>query len=188
MTKYVLDITQNRNPVGGPWDAKLIRWDIKGLRIADFTARENSKDPSTKVGSCIVRADGSVAATGYNGFPRGVKDHKARYDDRTIKYAMVVHSEINCLIHLKEPVEPTWKMYCVVPPCSSCAGAIINSGVKNLVLCEMQQHQLSNSGWRQSVETSHLMFSEANVTIMEYPLWVLDPDWKKMVHPSILLD
>lgn len=172
----------------GMWIPRRIRWDIKGLRQADFTAKENSKDPSTKVGSCIVRTDGSVAATGYNGFPRGVRDTKERYDDRPTKYAMVVHSEINCLVHLKEPIEHDWDMYCILPPCSSCAGAIINAGIKWLTICEMPPHALSNTGWRESVAISLTMFKEAKVSVREYPLWVLDPDWRMKVHPSILLD
>ena len=39
-----------------------------------ITSSKFSKDPSTKVGACILRPDGSVVATGWNGFAPGVED------------------------------------------------------------------------------------------------------------------
>ena len=64
------------------------KWDRRFLELANFVASW-SKDPSTKVGAVIVRADRTVASMGFNGFPRGVLDHEGRYADRATKYAMV---------------------------------------------------------------------------------------------------
>lgn len=61
-----------------------------------------SRDPSTKVGAVIVRPDKSVAAVGYNGFPRGMEDRSAWYADRAEKYDRVIHAEMNALLSMKE--------------------------------------------------------------------------------------
>ena len=41
-----------------------------------------SRDPSTQCGAVIVRPDKTVAAVGFNGFPRGADDSPALYPDR----------------------------------------------------------------------------------------------------------
>src|SRR5450759_3287372 len=77
------------------------KWDRRFIELARFVA-DWSKDPSTKVGAVIVRPDRTVAALGYNGFPRGVLDHSERYDHRPTKYEMVVHAELNSILNTRE--------------------------------------------------------------------------------------
>lgn len=48
-------------------------WDIYFIRLAMEVAKK-SKDPSTKVGCIIVGPDNEIRSTGYNGFPRGVRE------------------------------------------------------------------------------------------------------------------
>lgn len=45
----------------------------------------------------VVEADGTILATGYNGFPRGVVDDPGRYLDREVKLKLIVHAEANCV-------------------------------------------------------------------------------------------
>ena len=58
-----------------------------------------SKDPSTKVGAVIVGDKGQIISQGYNGFPRGVKDSSTRYNDRPLKYKLVVHAEMIAILN-----------------------------------------------------------------------------------------
>ena len=77
------------------------KWDGRFLDLATFIA-EWSKDPSTKVGAALVRPDRTIVSVGFNGFPRGVLDHAERYQDRSTKYEMVVHAEMNALLSSRE--------------------------------------------------------------------------------------
>ncbi len=48
-------------------------WDQYFIKMAQLISTK-SKDPSTKVGCVIVGPDNEVRSTGYNGFPRGVRE------------------------------------------------------------------------------------------------------------------
>ena len=48
-------------------------WDELFIRQAELIAQK-SKDPSTKVGCIIVAANNAVLSTGFNGFPREVRE------------------------------------------------------------------------------------------------------------------
>jgi dCMP deaminase len=73
------------------------KWDRRFLDLAKQVSTW-SKDPSTQVGAILVNDLKQVVGMGYNGFPRGVHDWQERYDDREIKYPMVVHAEVNAII------------------------------------------------------------------------------------------
>ena len=91
------------------------KWDGRFLDLATFIA-EWSKDPSTKVGAALVRPDRTIAAVGFNGFPRGVLDHVERYEDRPTKYEMVVHAELNALLSSRESLEGYTIYVAPLPP------------------------------------------------------------------------
>ena len=57
------------------------------MRFVYLTALK-SKDPSTKIAAIITR-ENILVASGFNGFPRGVKDLKQRYEDKSVKYEYV---------------------------------------------------------------------------------------------------
>jgi dCMP deaminase len=71
------------------------KWDVRFLRLAHEVAKW-SKDPSTKVG-CILVKDKKVISMGYNGFPAGISDDLSRLEDRSIKYEITVHAEVNAV-------------------------------------------------------------------------------------------
>ena len=72
------------------------KWDKRFLRVAQEISTW-SKDPSKQIGAVAVNSDRRILATGYNGFPKGIEDSPERYIDRTIKYDLVVHAEMNCI-------------------------------------------------------------------------------------------
>ena len=69
------------------------KWDDRFLKLATVIGNW-SKDPSTKVGAVIVNDDNKIISTGYNGFPRGIRDDD-RLDNRAQKYDLIVHAEAN---------------------------------------------------------------------------------------------
>lgn len=137
----------------------LTKWDRRFLTLAAHVA-EWSKDPSTKVGAVIVRPDRTIAGVGYNGFPRGVADNDARYADRSQKYPMTVHAEMNAILSTKEPLNGFTIYVSPLSPCASCAGAIIQAGIRRVVANVGNGHP---ERWKENFELSLLMFREAGV-------------------------
>lgn len=141
------------------------KWDLRFIELAGFVAQW-SKDPSTKVGAVIVRPDRTVAAIGYNGFPRGVLDHSQRYEDRAQKYEMVVHAELNAILNSRESLEGFSLYVTPLPPCSQCAAAIIQRGIGRVVVAVRGNLQPI---WIDKWKVSKTMFSEAQVGVVELP-------------------
>lgn len=123
-----------------------------------------SKDPSKQIGAVAVNSDRRILATGYNGFPKGIEDIPARYEDRTIKYDLVVHAEMNCIynatfsgISLKDSTMYVWGL----PVCHDCAKGIIQVGINRIVIGMLDSPQK----WLDSFEKSRRMFDEADIAI-----------------------
>ena len=56
-------------------------WDKRFLNLATEVASW-SKDPSTQAGAVIVGPDKRIISVGFNGFPMGMPDTSALYEDR----------------------------------------------------------------------------------------------------------
>ena len=106
------------------------KWDRRFMEMAELVATW-SKDPSTKVGAVLVNPDKTIAGVGYNGFPRGVTDEPALYEDRSEKYARVIHAEVNAIHNAQSTRGAT--LYCTLFPCSGCAAQTIQAGVSRVV-------------------------------------------------------
>jgi dCMP deaminase len=141
------------------------KWDRRFIELARFVA-DWSKDPSTKVGAVIVRPDRTVAALGFNGFPRGVLDHSERYDDRPTKYEMVVHAELNSILNTRESLEGYTLYVTPLPPCSQCAAAIIQRGITRVVILAKKDLP---PNWAEKWAVSKTMFAEVSVGVCELP-------------------
>ncbi len=142
-------------------NANLVGWDVRFLDLALHVAQW-SKDPSTKVGSVIVRPDKRIVSLGYNGFPRGVCDHEERYTERAVKYKFVSHAERNALDNVSEDVTGC-TLYSTLQPCSECAKSIIQKGIEKVVtLVDLDRKELVDDFYNYS----YIMLKEANVTIV----------------------
>ena len=133
-------------------------WDLRYLRLARFIAQEFSKDPSTKVGAVIVRPNRTIAGIGYNGLPRGVVDSPERLNDRETKYGCTVHAELNAILNCAERPEGCTLYVWPLPPCSNCAAAIIQAGVKRVVHLAFWESRL-----RDSILLGNTLLTEAGV-------------------------
>lgn len=105
-------------------------WDDRFLELADLVAGW-SKDPRTQVGAVIVRPDKTVASVGFNGFPRGLADD-VRLHDRSRKHELVVHAEMNAILHAREPLAG-YTLYCTLAPCVRCAVHVVQAGIARVV-------------------------------------------------------
>lgn len=121
-------------------------------------AATRSKDPSTKVGAIIVDDRRRVLSTGYNGFPRQVKDLPERYADKPTKYKLVVHAEANAILTAARDLREC-SIFTTMFPCSECAKLIVQSGIR--YVCSPSPR--TDGVWAEDAKWSHLMFAEAGV-------------------------
>lgn len=109
------------------------KWDARFMLMAQLVSTF-SKDPSTKVGAVIVRADKSVVAQGFNGFPAGMSDAPELYADRETKLSRIVHAEMNAL-HFSRGSDLRGCCVYTYPlaPCDRCCVHLIQAGVSKFV-------------------------------------------------------
>jgi dCMP deaminase len=131
-----------------------------------------SKDPSHKVGAIIVRPDKSVASLGFNGLPRGVADTDERLNDRSVKYQMVVHAEVNAILSARENLAGCTIYVSPLHPCSNCAAAIIQAGITTVIA----RMGTPVDRWRENFDIARRMFDEAGVLVRIMPLLVRSRD------------
>lgn len=133
-------------------------WHQRFLELAAHIATW-SRDPSKKVGAVIVRPDKTIASLGFNGFPRGVEDSDARYQDKALKRELVTHAEINAILHAREPLHGYSLYIWPLAPCVRCAAAIIQSGIAHVYSVPLKD----NSNWQATLDLAGTMFKEAGV-------------------------
>ena len=141
---------------------KQLKWDERYLDLAAGIAGW-SKDPSRKIGAVAVGSKGNVLAQGFNGFPRGISDSPDRYEDRTRKYELVVHAEMNVIYNASYngvSLDESTLYVHGLPACSDCAKGIIQVGIKRVVMRDQEIPTL----WQQSWTKTEEMFNEAGVS------------------------
>lgn len=136
-------------------------WDQRYLELARHISTW-SKDPSRQIGAVAVGAKGQVLAQGYNGFPRGIDDSKERYENREIKYQLVVHAEMNVIynasyngVSLDGSTLYVWGL----PVCSECSKGIVQVGIKRVIMRDTE----IPDGWKQSWDKTKAIFFEAGI-------------------------
>lgn len=138
-------------------------WDKWFIGLAKYVASA-SKDPSTQTGAVIVDPKNRIVSVGYNGFPRGVEDKEERYQDRDLKYKLIVHCERNALLFAGKLVDGCTLYTYPFLSCSVCAAMVIQSGITRCV-APMLPDRLKER-WGEDVKLSMQMFLEANVEIV----------------------
>jgi len=141
-----------------------MNWDTYFMNIVD-TVREKSKDINTKIGAVIVGMDNEIRSVGYNGFPRGVNDDIISRYERPIKYMYTEHAERNAIYNAARmgTCLNRCRMYTNAIPCSDCARGIIQSGIVEVIVKDLNV----NNRWSESCKVALKMFQESNVIIRE---------------------
>lgn len=137
-------------------------WDKRWLGLTDMVASW-SKDESTKVGCVIVNDRNVVLSLGWNGIPRGVKDVVPERDERPEKYFWYEHAERNAIYNAAATGRSLEGgiLYCNLFPCADCARAIIQSGIKKIIV---SSNALPEK-WLDSAKRSKAMLEEAGVEV-----------------------
>ncbi len=142
----------------------MTKWDIRFMEMCRVVAKW-SKDPSTKCGAVIVRADNTIVSQGYNGFPRGIADTDERLHDRQLKYELIVHAEMNAILVTREPVANCTLYVWPLLPCARCAVHIIQAGIAKVVSPVLTAEQAER--WGSSLALTRSLFAEAGVEYVE---------------------
>lgn len=159
--------------------SKQKKWDNYFLDMALRTARM-SKDPSTKVGAILVRAN-TILGTGFNGFPSGIEDTSERLNDREKKLEIVVHAEMNAVlaaarrgtalegstIYVAATVG-SGKGHWGGPPCARCTVECMQAGIIEYVSWPGKPELLTR--WGASIKLAKDLISEAGLSYREVPL------------------
>ena len=137
-------------------------WNDYFLEMAHLVASK-SKDPNTKVGCVIVTEDKVVAATGYNGLPRGVADKPERME-RPAKYLWTSHAEENAVAQAARVGMPLKGgiAYVTHMPCSRCARTLVQAGVTVVIV-----DSGTTSMPKEEFEVAMQMFREAGVEVAQ---------------------
>ena len=139
------------------------KWDDRFMAMAEHIANW-SKDESTKIGAVVVGEDHQILATGYNGPPRGVDDDVPERKVRPAKYLYTAHAEANAVYNAaREGVSlDGCTMYISgLPPCNTCAHAIIQCGIREIVVQTLEYPER----WAEFILPAMEMLMEADVTI-----------------------
>lgn len=128
------------------------------------------KDQSTRVGAVIVGQSNEIRSTGYNGFPRGIKDYFERYSNKDYKHAISNHAEENAILHCVRIGVSTSRctLYTTWRPCASCARMIIQSGISRVIFHEEFPGNYQSKNWLKSMQIGNEILNEANIEVVAY--------------------
>lgn len=140
-------------------------WDERFLGMAHLVSTW-SKDPSTKVGAVIVDKNKRIVSTGFNGFPKGIHDFSFRYDNKMLKYKMIVHAERNAILFAQRDLAGCTLYTWPVPCCAECAAMVIQAGIKKVVVPNIDI--VVGPQWSESFRIADMMFREAGVEVVKH--------------------
>lgn len=147
---------------------KSVKWARRFITLADLVSGW-SKDPSTKTGAVIV--DGNrIISIGFNGFPTGTDDSESIYSDRDRKLARVIHAELNAILFAETDLNGK-TMICTHVPCCQCAAAIVQSGIKEVIVPTQDGDFVSR--WVRPIMETMCLFKESKVALREFSYWDL---------------
>lgn len=140
-------------------------WDEYFISMAHFVSTR-SKDKSTHIGAVIVGENNEVISTGMNGFVRGANDFLEERQERPEKYFWMEHAERNAIYNAARNgfILNGSKIYITAKPCMDCARAIVQCGIKEVIIDE--EEILEKSGeWDEHFKRVTMLFKETGVKL-----------------------
>ncbi len=153
-----------------PEEEKRNSWDSYFMTMCYIIA-SRSKDKSTKHGCVIVTPDNRVMSTGYNSFPSGINDNLEERQGHINgeKYFWIEHAERNAIYSASKYGIPlnNCRLYVQGTPCADCARAIIQVGIKEIVV-HKEWDLMYKDIWLENKKRSLQMFEEAGILLTEW--------------------
>ncbi len=147
-------------------------WDQLYMTMCYLVAMR-SLDEHTHVGCVITDSDNVLVSTGYNSLPRSIEadiEGKRLSRDNGEKYFWLEHAERNAIYNAarRGTVLKGCKLYVPWMPCSDCCRAIIQTGIKEVIIHRNGQDfydKHTNGKWDESYKRTLAMFAEAGVEL-----------------------
>lgn len=113
----------------------MVNWDDYFMSMVYLVASK-SKDKKTHIGAIVVGPNNEIKTTGYNSFVRGLDDSVEERQLKPEKDFWFEHAERNAVYNatLIGTSLKNCKIYTNGTPCMDCARAIVQSGIKEVVI------------------------------------------------------
>lgn len=145
-----------------------INWD-EYFMLQAMMASFRSKDPNTKVGCVFVDDNNHQLSMGYNGLIAGINEEELPWgNDKSVpldqqKYAYVVHSEANAILHAKASLENS-RCYVTLFPCHECAKMMASVKVKEIIyLSDKYSGSIENKIAKKILDLSGVKYRELKI-------------------------
>ena len=139
------------------------KWDIRFFKRAQEISTW-SKEHGKRVGAIIVDDNNVARSEGFNGFPRGINDDVVERHGREsgMKYLWSVHAEQNAIFNAVNSGTRIkgCRMYVTVFPCTTCAKAAIQCGIKEIIAPEPD---FNDPKWGEEFRVVQEMLEEAGI-------------------------
>jgi len=141
-------------------------WDRYYLEICKVVALR-SKDPNTQIGCVVVGPNHEIRTTGYNSFPRGIRDDVPERLARPAKYLWIEHAERNAICNAARAGTATehCTVYVEIMPCMDCARAIVQAGIVEVVVSTERMAQYNSAYYDEHFGMSETLFAEAGIKV-----------------------
>jgi dCMP deaminase len=150
--------------VMNPISRRVPGWHAYYLAVCRSVALR-SKDPDTQIGCIIVGPAHEIRSTGYNSFPRGIRDSVPQRLSRPEKYLWVEHAERNAIYNAARAGTPLQDctIYVELMPCMDCARAIVQAGIVEVVVDANRMHLYSSKRYDPEFKKVKVLFKEADI-------------------------
>ena len=137
-------------------------WDQYYLDICKVVAAR-SKDPNTQIGCVIVGPNHEIRSTGYNSFPRGIRDDVPERLVRPTKYLWIEHAERNAICNAARAGTATegCTIYVEIMPCMDCARAVVQAGIIQVVVSAERMAQYSSDYYNEHFGMVEMLFQRS---------------------------
>ena len=124
-----------------------------------------SKDPATQIGCVIVGPAHEIRSTGYNSFPRGIRDTVPERLERPEKYLWIEHAERNAIYNAARAGTPLQDctIYVELTPCMDCARAIVQAGIARVIVDADRMRQYSSKRYDEEFKKVKVLFKESGI-------------------------
>lgn len=146
-------------------------WNTYFMRVIGPIS-DRSKDPNTQVGCIIAGPEHNIRATGYNSFPRGIRDDVPERFERPEKYFWMEHGDRNAIYSAARHgvALEGCTMYLPSLPCMDCGRGIVQVGIVEVVYDAARQSEwaLTTPRYVLDFERVRILFGEAGVKLTEW--------------------
>jgi len=134
-----------------------------------YLVASKSKDHRTKIGSVLIK-ERRIISEGYNGICMDINDTVSERFERPEKYFWFEHSERNCVYSAARFGISTLGsiLYTQGIPCCDCTRAVIQSGIKEVVVhkqWEEFEEFFTWEKWKDQAKRSVVMLDESNIKV-----------------------